>query len=177
MSLQRISLMSFFALAGACGAVPQDEPDASSDSQPLPGTTTYKGTVQASMAAPFGGVEDYCSYTMTLRQIELELKISTTGVVTGGSAQNLTEEKIVGTCQYAPAGPTIQKFTFKSATPVGATTMVVMEGAVTNAPKASLGITLTQSSGAFQAAARWTRTDQVPQLTWTVTSNVTLTVQ
>lgn len=169
--------MTFLALAGACGAVPEDEPDSGVDSQPLPGTTTYKGTLQMSTPAPFGGVESFCSYTMTLKQIELELKISTTGVVTGGSSQNLTEEKIVGTCQYAPAGPTIQKFTFKSATPVGATTMVVMEGDATNAPRASLGITLTQSAGAFSAAARWTRTDQVPGLTWTVTSNLTLTVQ
>lgn len=178
MSAARAS--SFLLLvAGACGSLPEEPGmDAGTDApKPPPGTTAYQGMLAMSPTVPFGRLPDFCEYSMTLRQIELELSISTAGMVTAGTSQNLTDEKIVGTCPYAPAGPTIQKFKFKSATPVGASTMIVMEGVAGNAPVATMGITLTPNAGAFTAAARWTRTDQAPLLNWTVTANLTLTVK
>jgi hypothetical protein len=184
MSLAKICIAGSLLLgAGACGAVPDDGADGPMDGPmdakppPPPGTTTYQGTLAMTQPAPFGMLPGTCEYTMTLRQIELELQMSTTGTIIAASLQNLTEEKIVGTCPYEPAGPTILKFKLKSATPVGTTTMVVMEGLPTNAPVASLGITLTPTAGAFTAAARWTRTDQAPVFNWTVTANLTLTLK
>jgi len=147
------------------------------DGMPMTGMTTYQATMAMSSPVMFGGdAAGDCKYTMTLRQIELELKTSGDRVV-DGSARNMTDEKVINVCQYGPAAPTLQKFTFKSATPVGASIMVVMEGDAANTPKASLAITLTPTAGAFSAASRWTRTDQVPILTWSVTTNMTLTAK
>ncbi len=144
------------------------------------GMKTYQATLAMSSPTMFGGTADYvCKYTMTLRGIQLSLVSDASGKIVSGSAQNMTDEKVVNTaeCPYLPADPTTQKFTFKSATPVGASTMVVMEGDAANSPKATLAITLTPTAGTFTAASRWTRTDQVPDLTWSVTANLSLTIK
>lgn len=181
MSGAHTSLLALLVAASvsgaACGEVPMDEQDP--DAMPS-GMKTYQATLAASGPSMFGGTTGYpCKYTMTLRQIQLQLVADATGKLVSGSAQNMTEEAVVnvGECPYLPANPTTQKFTFKSATPVGASTMVVMEGDAGNAPKTTLAITLTPTSGSYTAASRWTRTDQVPDLTWTVTANLMLTVK
>jgi hypothetical protein len=166
--------LALLAATGACGTVPTEEViDA-----PPASMTSY----QAMMSAPtvaFGGTVAVCKYTITLRQIELELILSASGKVVGGRVQNMTDEQVTNPteCPFPPADPTTQKFTFKSATPVGASTMVVMEGDAANTPKASLAITLTPTMGSYSAAARWTRTDQVPDLTWSVTASAMLTAK
>lgn len=179
MSGTRSGLLALLVATAACGSVPVEDEDTPDAMLPT-GMTTYQAALTMSTPAMFGGAGTFvCKYTMTLRQIELELKMSTSGQVIGGSARNMTDEKVTNTaeCPYLPANPTLQKFTFKSATPVGASTMVVMEGEAANAPKASLAITLTPIAGAFSAASRWTRTDQVPELTWSVTASMMLTVK
>ncbi len=160
----------------ACGSVPMDGDgvDAGVDA---PGSTVkaYQGALAMSPASMFGGMGTYvCVYSITLRQIQLNLTTSTTGQVTGGTAQNTTDEKVVNTadCPFTPALPTTQKFTFKSATPVGASTMIVMEGDAANSPKTTLAITLSPTGTGYTAGARWVRTDQVAELTWTVTANI-----
>jgi hypothetical protein len=182
MSGTHSSLLALLVATAACGSVPMEDEDIDA---PAASSTTYQATM--AMSAPpvaFGGTAAFvCKYTMTLKQIQISLTKSPAGLIVGGSVQNGTEEKVTnpGTgatdCPYAPAGPTTQKFTFKSATPVGASTMVVMEGDATNAPKASLAITLTPTAGSYTASARWTRTDQVPDLTWSVTTSMTMTVK
>jgi hypothetical protein len=188
MSATRMSFLALLVATGACGSVPGEDdgvdggPD-SSMQQPV--TTTYGGALAASPVVPFVNRQPtyVCAYTIVLKSIELALTISSTGQITGGTASNTTEEKVTNpgstpdTCPYAPAGPTTLKFNFKSATPVGASTMVVMEGEAANSPKSTLAITLTPSAGAFSAAARWTRTDQIPVLNWSVTANLTLTAK
>jgi hypothetical protein len=183
MSATRMSFLALLVATGACGSIAEDPMgggDAGPDSMP-PVTTSYQGMLTTSPVVPFGNMppQYVCAYTIALKSIELALNISSSGQIIGGTARNATEEKVTntGVCPFLPAGPTMQKFTFKSATPVGASTMVVMEGDAANAPKASLAITLTPIAGAFTAAARWTRTDQVPALTWSVTANLTLTVK
>ena len=169
MSLKWPSLLVLLGSLGACGSIPMEEEESQN--------STYQAQLVMSPPANFGGAGTYvCRYTMTLRQIQLELVISPEGQVLGGSAQNMTDEKVTNTgeCPFLPAMPTMQKFRFLSATPVGNMIMVVMEGDITNAPKASLGITLAPTSGGFASSARWTRTDQVPELTWTVTATMTL---
>jgi hypothetical protein len=176
------SLIALLVATSACGTVPMEEEGMDA---PPASMTTYQATM--AMSAPpvaFGGTVDFvCKYTMTLRQIQITLTRSPAGQIVGGSVQNMTEEKVTNpgalptACPYAPAPPTTQQFTFKSATPVGASTMVVMEGAAANTPKTSLAITLTPIAGSFTASARWTRTDQAPGLTWSVTASSMLTVK
>lgn len=181
MSGSRTALLAFLVATSvggaACGEVPMDEqiPDAAPS-----GMKTYQATLASSAPSMFGGTTGYiCKYTITLQQIQLQLVADASGKIVSGSAQNKTEEKVVNTteCPYTAAPMTTLKFTFKSATPVGASTMVVMEGDAANSPKTTLAITLTPTAGNFTAASRWTRTDQVPDLTWSVTANLMLTVK
>jgi hypothetical protein len=165
------------ATLGACGSVPMDDgPDAAPDGPGM--TRTYRGSLEMSPVSLFNSTE--CDYSMTLRQIQLQLTASATGEVTGGTLQNTTEEKVINVvrmCPYLPANPTTMRFTFKSATPVGASTMIVMEGDAANAPKATLAITLSPTGTGYTAGARWTRTDLTGTLNWVVTANLPVTVQ
>lgn len=179
MSVARTSLLSmlFATTAVACGEVPIEDmtPDAAPQ-QPI--MRTYQANLAMSPVANFGGVlPDYpCTYTMTLRQISLQLQLDDSGKVVGGTLQNMTDEEVTnpGPCPYLPADDTLQKFTFKSATPVGASSMVVMQGDKANAPESSLALTVTPTGSSYIAAGRWTRTDQVPALTWSVTASLNL---
>ncbi len=136
----------------------------------------YRGTLAATGASPFGG-SPYCNYTMTLRDLEAELALSTTGAIVGGSAQAISVEATVQPCPNMPIPPRLLKFTFGSATPIGGAIMVVLNGVATNDPKASLTMTVTPAGGALSAVSRWTRTDQPAPLDWSVTANLSLTVK
>lgn len=179
MSVARTSLLSmlFATTAVACGEVPIEDltPDAAPQ-QPL--TRTYQANLAMAPAAPFGGVlPDYpCKYTMTLKQVSLQLQIDGDGKVVGGTLQNMTNEVITNPteCPFLPDTDRLLKFTFKSATPVGASSMVVMQGEKANAPETSLALTVTPTGSSYIATGRWTRTDQVPALTWSATANLNL---
>lgn len=176
MSVARTSLISMLlASSAACGELPIE--DMTPDAAPQPLTRTYQANQAMSPAASFGGIAEYtCTYTMTLRQISLQLQLDAGGKVVGGTLQNMTDEEVTnpGICSNPPHADTLQKFTFKSATPVGASSMVVMEGDKANSPQASLALTVTPTGSSYIAAGRWTRTDQVPALTWSVTANLNL---
>jgi hypothetical protein len=183
MSAFRSSSLALVLAMSACGAVPEDMvPDAGPDAPKPPGTTTYRGTLQMSPTVTFGG-PPYCTYTETLRQIEIELNLLTTGEVKGGSSQALSVEMVLATtdpaCDAGPGiEPNIHKFTFRSATRVGTGYMVLMDGNIANDPATSLAFMLTPATGAFTAAARWTRSGGIADsLNWNLTSNLTLTVK
>lgn len=161
-------------MAAGCGQVPGATPDAGLDAPP--GSTVYRGTLAATGASPFGG-SSHCNYTMTLRDLEAELALSTTGAIVGGSAQAISVEATVQPCPYMPIPPRLLKFTFGSATPIGGAIMVVFNGVATNDPKASLTMTVTPSGGALGAMTRWTRTDQPAPLDWSVTANLSLAIK
>ncbi len=168
--------------AGACGSIPEVEPgaDGGVDARPLPpGSTAYRGTLASSAEVRFGGPYNgtpYCYYTITLKQIELSLVVSSTGAITDGAAQDLAVEAVVQPCEYPPLPAQIHKYTFRSATPTSSGHMVVMDSLSTNSPKTSLAITVTASGGAYSAAARWTRTDIDPPFNWSVAAPLTLTL-
>lgn len=173
MSSPRIAFFAV-AMAAGCGQVAAELPDAGPDAPP--GSTTYRGTLMATSVTPFGG-SPYCNYTMTLRDLEAELALSTTGAIVGGSAQAISVEATVPPCPNMPIPPRLLKFTFGSATPIGGAIMVVLNGVATNDPKASLTMTVTPSGGALSAVSRWTRTDQPAPLDWSVTANLNLAVK
>lgn len=173
MSSTRIAILTV-AMAAGCGEIPPASPDAGPDAPP--GSTVYRGILAATGTFPFGG-SPYCSYTMTLRDLEAELALSTTGAIVGGTAQAISVEATVPPCPNPPIPPRLLKFTFGSSTALGGAFMVVMNGAATNDPKASLTMTVIPAAGALSAASRWTRTDQPAPLDWSVTANLNLTIK
>lgn len=162
--------------------------DAGPDARPPtpPGSTAYRGTQATITPVAFGGNGgegmNFCDYTIELRQVEIDLVVSTTGAITGAASQALAVEMITGpgapNCIPGPATPAnIHKFTFRSATPMGNATMVVMDGNVANMPRTNLALTITPTAGAYSAAARWSRPTTFTNLAWVVSSTLTLTVR
>lgn len=182
------SLALFGGAALGCGSLPEEQlPDAGADSAP-PGTTTYQGKLATSPTVNFGGNGgagmNFCNYTIALSQIEVTLDISTTGEIKGGSALALaTEMRLASTTPACTAGPgipaNIHRYTYTSSSPVsgGNGYTVKMAGDPGNEPEAELVLTVVPSAGAFSAAAKWTRLNAYPILTWVVSSNLTLTVK
>jgi hypothetical protein len=179
--------MALLVAAGGCGSVPEDgTPDAGGDARPPPGSTVYRATMATLLPVAFGGNGgegmNFCDYSIELRQVELEMVVSTTGAITGGTSQALAVEMITGpgapNCIPGPATPAnIHKFTFKSATTTGTTTKILMDGAIANAPRTNLEITVAPTAGAYSAAARWMRPDPAANLAWVVSANLTMTVK
>lgn len=150
------------------------EPDAAPDSAVA---RKYVASVPATGATIFGGGA-YCTYSITLRQIELMVQV-TAGAVTAATVQNMTSEAIEPTtpvCPYGPAAPSTQAFALLSATPTAGGANLVMQGNGENQPATTLTITFTFDDTFGQATMRWNRTDQVPVLNWSVAAGVTLTI-
>lgn len=176
-------------VAIGCGSLPpEQEPDAGRADGPPPGTTTYRGTLSSAPTVMFGGDGgegmNFCQYTITLSQIDVSLDIATTGQVKGGSSLALATEVVLPTpglsCTQPVIPPNILKFTFTSASPISGGSggyTVQMTGDLANAPASALTLTVVPSAGAFSAAAKWSRLDAYPILTWIVNANLTLTVK
>ena len=156
--------------AGACGTVANDPVDATVG---MP--VTYKGRLDQATPAMFGGGPmGYCTYTMTLKQLDVTIAIRPSGEVTSGRVQDLQVEAIVGTCMYAPAAASIANFNFVSATPSTNGMMLTFEGEATNATKASLVVNLSASGPTQTAAMVFHRTDLGAPLDWRVAVTVPL---
>ena len=171
-------------VAGACGTVARDPmgtPDAAVASDATVAPVTYKGTLAQTTANMFGGGTGFCTYTITFKQLDLELAIlPSSKQVTTGRTQNLNVEAVVPTtpvCPYGPAGPSISSYTFASATKTSTGMTLTFQGATTNSPKASLVVILTPSGTGYTAAMTFHRTDLGPPLDWLVTATVTLAPQ
>ena len=156
--------------ASACGTVAANEP------MDAPGTpVTYKGRIDKTTAVMFGGGPmGYCTYTMSLQQLSVEIGIRPSGEVTTGHVQALNVEAIVGTCMYAPAPASIANYNFVSATPSANGMMLTFEGEATNATKASLVVNLSSSGPTQTAAMIFHRTDLGAPLDWRVAVTVPL---
>ena len=161
-------------LAGGCGEVASEPTDAAV--API----TYKGMLAQTAPTMFGG-GTFCTYTVTFRQIEVEVGIvPTSKQVTTGRVQNLNVEEVVPTtpvCPFGPADPTISNYTLASATPTASGMTLMFQGAAANTPVASLTVTLSPTSSGYTAALAFHRTDLGPPLDWRVTTTVTLSPQ
>lgn len=164
-------------VAGACGEVAQEPIDAQATETPI----TYKGTLAQTPPKMFGGGTGICTYTITFKQLEVELGIlPSSKQVTTGHVQDLNVEAVVPTtpvCPYPPAGPTISSFTFASATPGSSGMTLMFQGATANTPVASLTVGLSSTSSGYTAALSFHRTDLGPPLDWQVVATVPLAPQ
>ncbi len=173
--------LTIAALASACGTVGSEPKDgAVGDGQSNETPVMYKATMAQTPAMPFGGAP-YCSYTITLKQLDVELGIlPSSKQVTTGRIQDLNVEAVVPTtppCMYTATPPTIANYTLASAMPSASGTTLTFQGDPTNAPVVSLGVELTSAGSVYQARLGFQRTDEPPPLNWSVLVTVTLSPQ
>lgn len=165
--------LAIAAACSACGTVSNQPADAA-DAAPV--ARTYHGMVPQTAPVAFGGAPE-CSYTVTLRQTDIQLGILPSGQATRGQVQTLYDEAITSTCGHPPASPTISNYTFASATPSGSGMTLTFQEKQGDKPGASLVIGLTAAGAAYQAQLTFHRTDQGGVLAWTVMMSATLTAQ
>ena len=163
--------------AGACGSVARDASDAAvGDGQGGGTPVTYKGTLDATMPAPFGG-GTFCNYTITLKQLAVELGILPSKQAMTGRVQALNVEASVPPCTFLPAPPSIANYTLASSKPSAAGATLTFQGAAANTPAVDLVIELSGVGSAYQARLGFHRTDQQPPLDWSVLTTVPLSPQ
>lgn len=170
--------LAIAAFASACGtvaSVPMDGAISDGPGSELP--VMYKGTMAQTPAMPFGG-SPFCSYTITLQQLDVELGIlPSSKQVTTGRIQDLNVEAVVATtppCPYGPAPPSIANYTLATATPSASGMTLTFQGDPTNAPVVSLGVELSSAGSVYQARLGFLRTDVMPPLNWSVLVTVPL---
>jgi hypothetical protein len=137
-------------------------------------STVYHGTLDQTAPVDFGG-GNFCTYSITLTSLAVDVTVRPTGEVTAAAVQNLNVEGIVGTCPFTPSPPSIAKYSLASAKPIPNGATLELDGDPANAPKCTLTIDDMVASGVHQAVtATFHRTDQAAVLNWTVTAQLTL---
>lgn len=136
---------------------------------------SYAAKLAASETVSFGG-GGYCNYKMTLKDIAIEVVILETGDVSSAAVRDLAFEEAVS-CPYPPMDPSIQDFEIRSSTTTTSGVRVEFAGAKSNRPDTSLVVDLAAQGAGYEATMTWTRVDQGPPLSWTVTAKVPLARQ
>lgn len=138
-------------------------------------STVYHGTLDQTPPVTFGG-GTFCTYSITLTSVAVDVTVRPTGEVSAATVQNLNVEGIVGTCPFTPTPPSIAKYTLSSAKPIPNGSTLELVGDPANEPKVALTIDMV-AAGTHQAVtATFHRTDQDPVLNWSVTTQLTLAV-
>ena len=170
------SAAALTVFASACGAVGSEPGDGSVAEPP----TMYKATMTQTPATPFGG-SPYCSYTITLKQLDVEIGIlPSSRQAVSGHVQDLNVEAVVPTtppCPYTAADPTIANYTLASASPSASGMTLMFQGAPANAPMVSLGVELSSVGPVYQAKLGFQRTDEPAPLNWSVIVTLMLAPQ
>jgi len=152
----------------ACGAV--SDPDASGRPE------TYRGMLDDVPPVTFGGGQ-FCKYTITLRQVDIQITVDSSGQVTDAEARNLNIEATVPPCPFDSLDPTIATYMFESMTMTPEGIAVTLEAAPTNTPLAVLRLQLTRSENTYLAHFDYHRTDQASPLDWRVIGSLALSPQ
>jgi hypothetical protein len=162
--------------AGACGQVAHEPVDGAPTDQTNEIPTTYKAHLGQVMPVMFGG-SPFCTYTITLEQLDVELAIVPSGRATSGKVQALNVEGVVQPCGEMPIPPKIATYTLASATPQPGGVKLTFQGASDNVPNVSLVANLSAVGSAYTAMLGFHRIDQPtqPVLEWSVVTTVTLT--
>jgi hypothetical protein len=161
--------------ASACGSVSNTPGDGGTSDATA--ARAYKGNVPQTSPVQFGGPPPACVYTLTLRQLDIELMIELSGKIAGGNVQVLNVEALVMPCMFLPADPSITHFSFKSAltSPTGMT--LTFQQKAGDKPGTALLMDLSPVDGAYQARLTFHRNDLGPPLDWTVVTTASLLLQ
>jgi hypothetical protein len=168
----------------ACGSVGDQPSPADAQEEPLvdapidaPPPRVYRARLPETAPVMFGGGPlGYCLYTIQLRQLDVQLAVTTGGVVSG-QVQALNIETPAMTCPHMGIPPMIANYTFQSAIPTMVGQQLVFRGAAANFPRVNLVVDLTATGAELQARLAFHRTDQPAPLDWTVTVMVPMIVQ
>jgi hypothetical protein len=190
-------LLAVAMLASACGTVSDRPADASVGDGPapdgVPGAVTWRNQPGDVPAAPFGGTSAggtaYCKYTITLKQLDLQLAILPSGQVTSAHVQDLNLEAVV------PSMPPTTPFVCTATNPMPIAANIAMyqlattaagtggltltfQGGASNMPPATLVIDLTKVGSLYSAKLTFHRNDRLdPVFEWMVTTTVPLAPQ
>lgn len=185
-------LWKFLAVAmlvGACGKVTDTLTDAAVGPDAPPGAVTWRNQPADVPLVTFGGGTNFCKYTITLRQLDVQLAILPSGQVTSGRVQDLNVEAVVPSsppttpfvCTATnpgsiPANIAIYQLATTAATAGGLT--LTFQGEASNMPPASLVIVLTKVSSLYSAKLTFHRSDGLdPVFEWLVSATVPLAPQ
>ena len=174
------SRLALALCAAACGEVDKLPADAAVDASPTP--RAYKGTLDMVPAVTFGGLP-FCTYTITLKQLEVEIGILPTGQIATGQVQDLNVEAVVpSTTPNCPADlevipPNIATYTMQSVMPSANGETLTFKGGPSNMPPVDLTVELTTVGSAYQARLGFHRNNVVPPLDWSVIATVSLSLQ
>jgi hypothetical protein len=182
-------LLAVALLAGACGRVAGTAADASVGDGP-PSAVTWRNQPGDVAAVTFGGTSArgtvYCKYTITLRQLDLQLAILPSGQVTSGHVQDLNIEAVVPSmppttpfvCSATSPGsiaPNIAMYQLATATTGTGGLRLTFQGGPENKPPAALVIDLTKVGSLYSAKLTFQRNDGLdPVFEWMVATTVPL---
>lgn len=190
-------LLAVALLAGACGTVSQKPTDASvgdgATPDVPPGAVMWRNQPVDVPAVTFGGTSadgtQYCKYTITLRQVDLQLAILPSGQVTSGHVQDLNVEAVVPSAPPTtpfvctatnppPIPANIAMYQLATATAGSGGMTLTFQGGTSNAPPATLVVLLTRVGSLYSAKLTFHRNDGIdPIFEWTVTTTVPLAPQ
>lgn len=139
-------------------------------------TKTFKGSLATTKTVRFGG-DPYCEYTMTIKQIEIEILFLENGEVGLARVRNQAVETSVPPCPHPPMDPSSHDYALKGATKTATGVSITLVGATSNRPDTSLVLDLVTKGDGFDAAATWKRLDQKAPLDWVVNATVPLAQQ
>ncbi|MBA3392075.1 MAG: hypothetical protein H0T89_05490 [Deltaproteobacteria bacterium] len=166
--------ISSVLLVTACSSATatNDSPDA--------GTPTYQrytGRLASTATFPFGG-PPYCNFSVTLKDVELDVMFRDESFVVATTLKNRMVEANVGSCPYPPGMPSNQVFEHRGG-PWGANDdgnhRPILAGLDANKPETAVTAEVGGPNAPGQRAnLRWARLGAEPTLTWIVTASVTL---
>jgi hypothetical protein len=168
----------------ACGSVAKD-PSPAQDAAPPPGDTAIDASPPRTMVAHLaktppvtfgGGPKGFCTYTITLQDLDVMLEVQRSGDVTAGRVQDTNVEAIVGTCNAGTIPAKLATYTLDTAKPVAGGTMLTFQAGAANEPQVTLTGTLATGGSTVRLAFQRGGTAD-PVLDWLVTATLTLTAQ
>jgi hypothetical protein len=183
-------ILAVALLAGACGTVSEkpaadasvgDAAGPGSDGS-VPSAVMWTGQLAMSPTTMFGGTP-FCTYKITLKQIDVQIGILPSGLVTSGQVQDLNMEEIVPSttpaCSATSPGtipPNIATYQLATATAGADGMTLTFQGPSTNQPPASLVVDLTKANTLYSAAMTFQRNDGLQAIfEWKVTTTVQMT--
>jgi hypothetical protein len=175
----RYRLVAVAMLVGACGTVAGKSTDAGVGEIGGPdaaaGPVTWRNQPADLPGVMFGGTAangvTYCKYTITLKQLDVQLTIAPSGQVTSGHVQDLNLEAAIQPCSNDPIAPNIATYELATATATTGGTTLTFQGGATNMPPATLTVMLAKVNSLYTANLTFHRNDGLdPVFEWMVTT-------
>lgn len=166
--------MAIALLTVGCGEVAR-QADAGTDA-PHIDPVAYHGALAQTTPVDFGG-SPYCNYTVTLKQLSVDLTVlpQPTGpsLVSAGHIEALNHEETPMACPNGTIPDNIAKYNFAPSSP--ASGALTFTGDATNNPVVMLSVELEQTGTVYQVKLGFHRDSGVADiLNWTVMATVSL---